>query len=198
MTFLILKVFVNSNGKTIDPREFLLFNCSNLGNNMFFKLYITLSIFFSFILTINALADENVEMIYKSIPIEASKDQVWKAVTTAQGLASWWGVGVRLEPFIGGEFYEPWGDDQLATGVVVDVSLEQSIKFTWREKYFSDEQSTICAFSMSESDGKTIFRMQHFGWESFKNEQRRKELINGFNQGWDVLLPRLKKHLESN
>ena len=59
--------------------------------------------------------------IKKALILKASKAQVWSALTNQNELSKWWNNGVKLEPFIGGQFYEPWGENQLATGLVRKV-----------------------------------------------------------------------------
>lgn len=137
-------------------------------------------------------------LILKSIVIKTTKKRLWSALTQEEELNHWWNKGVKLEPSIGGEFYEPWGDGQLATGKVIHVKILEEIEFTWQEKYWNLSEETICHFSLKEADGKTILEVKHSGWDTFKDPEYREKLIEGFKSGWDFLLPKLKKYIEES
>lgn len=166
------------------------------------RLKIYLYNFFAVVLfSLNSIAfsqtnEENV--ISKKIVLNANKTQVWSALTSDDELSKWWNKGVKLKPFVGGEFYEPWGDNQLATGEVKNIKTESYIEFTWKEKYWQAEQRTICRFTIKKDQKNTILSVTHSGWETFKNLKNRQKLIRGFNKGWDSLLPKLKGYLDSN
>ena len=136
-------------------------------------------------------------VIYKSLSLKATKQSVWAALTEERELKQWWGKGVKLEPRVGGQFYEPWGDGQLATGKVVHVNPKEDIRFTWREKYWaSPGEVTACMFTIKETKGTTDLEVAHSGWESFSDLEKRKQLVEGFHKGWDLILAKLKKYLE--
>jgi len=75
-------------------------------------------------------------VIYKKVILSGGVDLVWSALTDHHELEKWWNKGVKLEPVVGGQFYEPWGNGQLATGVVLKLNPLKSIEFSWREKYW--------------------------------------------------------------
>gem|GEM_PF-1524524 len=135
-------------------------------------------------------------VIYKQLILSASKNKVWSALTENKELSKWWNKGVRLEPFFGGQFYEPWGEGQLATGKVLELKKMDSITFTWHEKYWKKYENTKCTFTLKELSGTTVLEVRHSGWEIFKDSEKRARLVKGFRKGWDDLLPKLKKHIE--
>ena len=95
---------------------------------------------------------------------------------------------------MGGKFYEPWGKGQLATGKVLKVVPNQSIKFSWHEKYWEPGQKTICEFSLKEKNGKIVLTVTHSGWETFSDPKAQGQMIEGFKRGWDGLLAKLASH----
>ena len=134
----------------------------------------------------------------KTRTINVDKERVWSALTNEQELGKWWNEGVILEPFVGGQFYEPWGEGQLATGIVLSVEPLRSIKFTWKEKYWDKDQETQCEFSIVERDGSTLLEVRHSGWETFEDLKARKTLIEAFKGGWDFYLSKLFDYLSDN
>ena len=156
-----------------------------------------ISIFFlSLTFSMSQAQTVSILRVHKTLVTKTSKNRVWKALTNEKELEKWWGKGVRLEPHPGGEFYEPWGDGQLATGKVLEVKKNDFIKFTWKEKYFQGSEQTTCNFFLSEKDGITTLEVNHHGWESFSDLEQRLKLIKGFEKGWDLLLERLKKYFD--
>lgn len=135
-------------------------------------------------------------VIYKRLSLSSSKDGVWSALTEHKELSIWWNKGVQLEPFVGGKFYEPWGEGQLATGKVLKLKKLNSITFTWQEKNWKTFEHTQCTFTLKKLEGATILEVRHSGWETFKNAQKRARIVKAFSQGWDSLLPKLKKYIE--
>ena len=116
-------------------------------------------------------------VINKKLVLKASQEEVWSALTAHSELEKWWNKGVKLEPFVGGEFYEPWGDGQLATGKVLKLSPLKSIEFTWREKYWNVSEKTKCIFIIEKRSNTTVLHIKHSGWEVFKDEEKRKKMF---------------------
>lgn len=140
----------------------------------------------------------NENIIYKKLVLKATKEKVWSALTNKNELGKWWNSGVRLEPYEGGQFYEPWGDGQLATGKVIELKMYNFIKFTWQEKCWNSSEKTLCKLKLRTNGGTTILEVNHSGWKTFKEIDNRKKLIEGFKKGWGALLPKLKKYVESD
>lgn len=150
-----------------------------------------------FISCSSSLSNRPLKRVEKSLSFKLEKEVVWAALTDKEKLGAWWGKNVRLEPHVGGDFYEPWGKDQLATGKVLSVKSNRRIKFTWREKTWRPSNKTICVFELKEKNGVTVLTVKHFGWESFKDLEERKKMREGFDKGWGFYLSKLKKYLES-
>lgn len=134
-------------------------------------------------------------VIRKSLSVRGNKEKIWSALTNETELARWWNKGVRLEAYVGGEFYEPWGNGQLATGKVLFVEPPKTIRFTWKEQAWSPEQQTVCEFSFKEGDGFTVLSVEHSGWESFQHSKD--QMMESFSKGWDYFLPKLKSYIEN-
>ncbi len=162
-----------------------------------FKTYF-LSSFIGFLLCACATSGapkEEKPVVAKTMTSRVERSELWETLTNKKNLSEWWNKGVRLEPDMGGAFYEPWGKDQLATGKVVDIDIDTMIKFTWREKTWNSSIYTVCEFQLVEGVEETTLKVVHSGWEKFPKESQ-KQLIEGFGKGWDSLLAKLKVYLE--
>ena len=150
------------------------------------------------LLFLSSIAFANGNVLNKTLSLKASKEQVWSALTSENELSQWWNDGVKLEPVVGGDFYEPWGDDQLATGKVKRVITNKLIEFTWQEKYWDQSQITTCLFTIKAQGDHSILEVQHSGWNTFKDIEEKEKMIIGFEKGWDAVLSRLRDYIEDN
>ncbi len=136
--------------------------------------------------------------IEKEIDVNTSPMKVWEALSNPMLLAKWWQEGMKLEPKVGGEFYEPWkdanGSAQLATGIVEAVIPQKYLQFSWVEKPWEANQKTVCSFELTEIQSMTRLSLIHSGWDRFPAE-RAATLKNGFEAGWDAILNNLKNFL---
>ncbi len=165
---------------------------------LFIKLSKTYAVVTLLFLSSAIYADEKKKhiVIYEQLILSASKGKVWSTLTEHKELSRWWNKGVRLEPFVGGQFYEPWGEGQLATGKVLKLKKMDSITFTWQEKSWKAYENTQCTFNLKKLSGTTLLEVKHSGWETFKDVKKRARLVKGFKKGWGALLPKLKKYIE--
>lgn len=153
-----------------------------------------LCVFFLFPISYPSLAkNPDTFVIEKSIGFHGTGGAIWSALTEESELALWWNEGVRLEPKVGGAFYEPWGNGQLATGKVLEVVPNRRIRFTWQEKTWRPNQKTVCEFSIEIEKDQSVLKVSHSGWEVFS--ETRQAMMSGFSRGWDQILPKLHEYL---
>lgn len=70
--------------------------------------------------------------IDRSLTIQASVDQLWPAVSTADGLEAWLGGEVELDPRPGRPILVRWPDRSTSRGLVERVELNRRFVFRWR------------------------------------------------------------------
>lgn len=139
------------------------------------------------------------DIIELSINLKASIGWIWNALTDRGELENWWSEDVVLEPKVGGNFREPWENDegksQLASGKVLEMKKEKFIAFTWKEKDWPKEAITKCSFSISDDGKMRTLTVRHEGWESLP-EATRSQLLKDFKIGWNYHLKELKSYLD--
>lgn len=139
------------------------------------------------------------EVIELSVKLKASKGWIWNALTDRGELENWWSEDVILEPKVGGNFKEPWEDDegqrQLASGKVTALKKEKLITFTWKEKSWPTKAQTLCTFTIEDSGSERILSLRHEGWETLPEDQRKK-IMKDFKVGWTYHLKELKSYLD--
>lgn len=139
------------------------------------------------------------EVIELSITLKASTGWIWNALTDRGELENWWSEDVILEPKKGGNFREPWANDegkaQLASGKVIELKKEQFITFTWKEKDWPKESLTKCSFIIEDNGKNRTLTVRHDGWDSLP-ETKRSQLIKDFKIGWNYHLKELRSYLD--
>ena len=120
--------------------------------------------------------------------IPASRDRVWKALTTEQ-LADWFwpprfATTVQLDLRVGGAYrIDGPGAGVAVSGVFVAVDEPERLVQTWR--WDGEDAETLVTFTLAEApDGATALTIVH---ENFADEQS----CADHTQGWNDCLDRL-------
>ncbi|MBC7263172.1 MAG: DUF5107 domain-containing protein [Chloroflexi bacterium] len=138
-------------------------------------------------------------VIHESVEIHASPACVWEALTREEQLRCWWGEGVRLEPWVGGAFVEPWqredGTLVITSGRVVEFVPARCLTLTWADEGWPGE--TWVAFHLVGIPEGTRLTVRHGGWEAFQADEGT-TLRETHRQGWRELLGLLTRWLEDS
>ena len=121
--------------------------------------------------------------------IPASRDRVWKALTTEQ-LAGWFwpprfATTVRLDLRVGGAYrIDGPGAGMAVSGVFVAVDEPERLVQTWR--WDGEDAETLVTFTLAQTpDGATALTIVH---EKFADEQSRANHAQGWNDCLDRLV----------
>ena len=121
--------------------------------------------------------------------IPASRDRVWKALTTEQ-LAGWFwpprfATTVQLDLRVGGAYrIDGPGAGMAVSGVFVAVDEPERLVQTWR--WAGEDAETLVTFTLAETpDGATALTIVH---ENFVDEQSRANHAQGWNDCLDRLV----------
>lgn len=95
--------------------------------------------------------------------IDASKEKVFEAISTIQGLSNWWTVETKGDSSVNGiiqfRFASNGGPDMQVTEIV----LNQKISWRCKESNHGWQGHTFI-FLLDENEGKTRVRFSHNGW----------------------------------
>lgn len=128
--------------------------------------------------------------------IDASPQEVWKALTEAEELVNWFPLEADVEPGAEGQIVYRWMDLKIPCRI---VSWEPSshLRTTWTEGpgAGSDERATPLAVDwyLEGEKGKTRLRLVHSGFGAGREWDDEYE---GTRHGWDFELRVLKHYLE--
>ena len=101
--------------------------------------------------------------IQHRIGIEAPEAAVRDALTTADGVASWWSRTTTGTDGPGGRLHLEFGGPDRAIDVAIDAVDDHGV--TWRIAEGPPEwDGTTCRFDLHEDGGETVVSFTHAGW----------------------------------
>jgi uncharacterized protein YndB with AHSA1/START domain len=129
--------------------------------------------------------------IRKELTIQATRQQVWAALTEPEQLKRWFPTKdavVDLRP--GGQIYLEW-DDANATGIFDEIDPLNRLVFQWHPAG-DDHPSTSVEFTLAEADGgaATLLTVVERGFAQLPPESR-----DGNVEGWTSELQELVDYL---
>jgi len=124
-----------------------------------------------------------------NVVIKATPEKIYTAVTTQEGLESWWCKNTRAKPelgfvniFVFGKFRNEMKVTSLTTNKKVEWKCINSI-----EEWIG----TDISFDMEENNGNTIFRFAHAGWRAAT------DTFAGCTYDWASFMKSLKSFCET-
>ena len=128
--------------------------------------------------------------ISHDFPIKASRQQVFQAVSTPEGLAIWWTKRSSGEPAEGAE-YQLWFGSEYDWRAVVSRCITPSEFELQLTRAQEDWQGTRVGFVLEENDGVTQVRFHHSGWPEANDHYR------GSCYCWAMYLRLLRRYVET-
>jgi uncharacterized protein YndB with AHSA1/START domain len=136
--------------------------------------------------------------ISHSVFIRATREKVWDAFTTPQGLDGWWGTrGSEIDLRPGGKLklrWRDWGPEKDINDdrdcVVIEVSRPKRFVFQWGPP--TDAITTV-EFDLEEREGGTLLRVREHG---FAPTAKGRESFGNNSLGWGEVSTLLKFYVE--
>ena len=121
------------------------------------------------------------------ISVAADLETVWRLLTTAEGLASWFGTEASIELRVGGGVEVGWGSPERIIGRVDHIEAPQHLRIAY---VHDGEDVGAEAWFLSHDDGVTSVRLVHSlpdpgvdDWDGYYGDYRR---------GWRLFLTSLR------
>jgi len=128
--------------------------------------------------------------IKHQIPINATPDQVYAALATADGLRRWWTADTKAEEKVGGKAEFGFENHQFTFRMAIE-NLEPGKQVVWHCLGDHPEWAgTTLTWTIAREDGATVLRFTQSGWKSIS------DFCASCNSTWGELMYRLKDDLE--
>ncbi len=121
--------------------------------------------------------------------IHAPAEEVYQALTTANGLAEVWTRELTVHDHVGAVNEFHFGEDDLTKMQIVELTPSAKVEWLCTE---SDPEwvGTTVSFELQETNGTTTITLRHKNWKEITNFYR------FCNYNWAMLLYSLKSYLE--
>jgi len=131
------------------------------------------------------------------VDLDAPVDAVWRALTEAEELESWFPLTARVEPGAGGEIELRWGDEVKSRMPIEIWEPGRHLRTLWlvRQQTGGGEEAApaLVDFHLEGRAGTTRLRLVHSG---FSGAEDWDDLFDGFLRGWAFELRSLQHYLE--
>lgn len=125
------------------------------------------------------------DRIERTVEIAAPQTKVWSALTTAEGLAAWFGDEASIELRPGGAMVLTWTGSHAATMRVEHVEEPSLFAFTWAafDTPDDDPRRTFVEFTLEPTGTGTRLRVVETGFGQLPDEIH-KPAYDSHVQGW--------------
>jgi uncharacterized protein YndB with AHSA1/START domain len=135
-----------------------------------------------------AMAMRNHDM---EIEIDATAGQVWEAVSTSQGFASWFAPVAEVTPGPGGSVFLSWGPGMEDRQRIEAWEPNRHLQIA--QPRAKGGPPNVVDYSIEERGGKTVMRLVHSGFESTPDLDAEFESTG---DAWRVFLKMMKHSVE--
>jgi len=138
------------------------------------------------------------DRIERTVRIGRPPDQVWAALTTAEGLAAWFGNEATIDLRPGGSARMRWTGGETAEMRVERVEEPRVFGFTWHIFGLpeDDPRRTYVEFTLEPSGSGTRLTVVESGFAQLPEDAYRKA-YDGNTQGWASELGELVAYLDA-
>ncbi len=136
----------------------------------------------------------------KDIIVPASRDQVWAAWTTSEGLKSFFSPAAEIELRVGGKFEiqflleAPYGQRGSEDCFILSYLPPEMLSFEWNAPptfgKLRDKRTHVVLHFREIEPGKTSVELAHLGWGEGEEWDK---LFEYFDRAWDTVLANLRK-----
>jgi len=127
-----------------------------------------------------------------SIEIDATPEQVWEAISQAEGLKRWFPLDAGVTPGEGGSMTWSWGEGCEGTAEI--SAWEEGSHIQLIERPASETTAPILTdFRIETRSGKTVLRLVNSG---FDPGEEWADYVDTLDSGWRYFLWNLKHYLE--
>ncbi len=139
------------------------------------------------------------DRIERTVELRQSPQRVWDAVTTADGLAAWFGDSVEIDLRPGGEARMTWDESGDVASMRVERVEEPTVfGFTWHVHGLpeDDPRRTYVEFTLEPTADGTRLTVTESGFAQLAPEQH-DAAFGGNTRGWQHELDELVAHLDA-
>ncbi|HET6289960.1 MAG TPA: SRPBCC domain-containing protein [Amycolatopsis sp.] len=138
------------------------------------------------------------DRIERTVEIAHPPAKVWAALTTAEGLGTWFGNQASIDLRPGGEAEMKWDEGHKAQMRVERVEEPEIFGFTWNIYGLPDDdpRRTYVEFTLEPAGAGTRLTVVESGFSQLPDEAHR-VAVDGNTKGWAAELGELIEYLDA-
>lgn len=134
--------------------------------------------------------------LVKELVLDAPLSKVWDAISTLEGIRSWFVPADDFKLETGFIFHANCMTEEnpfWTTFIIKEIIPDKKISFYWNtDGYPQDDNKEIVSFDVNEENGKTKLTLTHTGFEESTAFIENKFTRNDINFGWEFYFNKLK------
>jgi uncharacterized protein YndB with AHSA1/START domain len=136
------------------------------------------------------------DRIERTIRVERALDDVWAAITTAEGLGTWFGQSAEIDLRVGGAATLRWDGGHQAHLRIERLEPPTVFGYTWGINGLPDDDArrTYVEFTLERADAGTLVTVVESGFAQLAPDEHDKA-FNGNTDGWRSELDELVAYL---
>jgi len=136
------------------------------------------------------------DRIERTVRIDRPLERVWTAITTAEGLGTWFGNSAEIDLRVGGTAKLTWSTGDAAELRIERLEPQTIFGYTWGINGLADDdpRRTYVEFTLTPDDRGTTVTVVESGFSQLEPDAYRKA-FEGNTQGWASELDELVAYL---
>ncbi len=136
------------------------------------------------------------DRIERTVRIERPLEQVWDAITTAQGLGTWFGNRAEVDLRVGGQATLTWDGGHVAQLRIERLEPKTVFAYTWGINGLpeQDQRRTYVEFTLEPQDAATTVTVVESGFAQLAPAEHQ-HAFEGNTHGWKAELDELVAYL---
>ena len=137
------------------------------------------------------------DRIERTLELSHPPERVWTALTTAEGLGTWFGNRAEVDLRVGGEARLTWTSGDKVTLTIERVDPPRVFAYTWPIQGLADDdpRRTYVEFTLEPRGGGTTLTMVESGFAQMPGDGH-KAAFSGNTEGWTSELGELVAYLD--
>jgi uncharacterized protein YndB with AHSA1/START domain len=139
------------------------------------------------------------DRIERTVQLTHSPERVWQALTTTEGLGTWFGDSAEIDLRVGGQAKITWDSGDTATLTIERLEPPRVFGYTWPIYGLpeGDPRRTYVEFTLEPTSTGTTLTMVETGFAQLPDAEDHKAAYSGNTKGWTNELGELVAYLDA-
>jgi uncharacterized protein YndB with AHSA1/START domain len=136
------------------------------------------------------------DRIERTLRLNQPPERVWEALTTAEGLGTWFGNRAEVDLRVGGQAKLIWDSGDTATLAIERLEPHRVFAYTWPIAGLpdSDPRRTYVEFTLEPTDTGTTLTVVESGFAQLPDDEHR-TVYSDHDEGWTSELGELVEYV---